>query len=372
MVLVVSAVLVMVLTAGVAKAQQAPVKVNNWVIGGDFAPAGLVKTDGLIQPIGSIHSSSGDKIVGDDAKANSFVQAFIGRKPVNGFGGEVRFYRFGSSNDLNSSVAQTDGQIKTWGPDATPKIVSSAPVLYGPVGYSQKSSAKVTRFDALLNYTVGLSEGTFSFFAGVPVLRVESSEDLARSQNFLLYTLNSDRSISAQAIREDYNYSSMATAKSTHFGLTGGIEGEYCLFSRLSIDGRLAVATFPWGSGTKADGLFKATKDIYLTASSGGVNGTPTQTLAHLNWAPTAMPYAETVKKTTTAIDMKVGLKLRVRVSNSVLNIGLSVARSSLSNAPTAPGYVISDPYAVGRGVFKPRTTNMSVWSPMLSVGIWF
>ena len=70
--------------------------------------------------------------------------------------------------------------------------------------------------------------------------------------------------------------------------------------------------------------------------------------------------------------DVKVGLKWRVGMGSSALNLGLALARSSLSNVPTTAGYMIKDPYAVGHGQFSPRTTSMSVWAPMVTIGVWF
>ncbi len=369
------AILALVFTARVAQAQsQQPIPpVNSTVVGVDFAPGQWVHAKGLLMPVGSIHSSSGDKVVGGGTKNDPWIVAYVGHKPLKHFGGEVRFMNFGAHGDSSGTVTQTEGSISTWGVNATPKIVSSAPILNGSVDYTQKSSVKISRFDLLVNYTFELPAGWISVFGGVPILRVESSEELTRTQGFLLYTLNPDRSVSKDAIREDYIYSSTAGMKSTHIGLTGGIEGAHCLVGPLSIEGRIAFATFPWGSGANLSGQFKANKDVYLVAAAGGVAGTPTQTLAHLNLAPASMAYSEKAKGTITAVDLKAGLKWLINVGDhQSLYLGASISRSSLNNLPMSAGYAISDPYAVGSGSFKSRTTNVSVWAPMLTVSMWF
>lgn len=362
-------VIALALMASIAQAQtqqSASPQFSSWVIGVDFAPAGLVHSKNVVQPIGTLNG----KPFGAEGKNDPWVVGYVAYRPLAKFGGEFNFSKFGTHGNSDGSIGQDEGRLPTWGVDATPKIVqslSSPPVLYGPVGYSQKASTKIWRADFLGNYTFDLPEGSATLFVGPSVLSMKSSEDLTRSQNFLLYTLYQDRTVSSVAIKEIYSYSSMSTSSSTLYGLLGGVGFDYCITSKLSVDGRAALGYYPWGS-TKVDGQFKATKDISLVAASGGVNANPTQTIAHLNWAPTAMPYAETVKKTVTAIDMRAGLKWRIGVAN----IGLAISRSSLSNMTTTAGYVIANPYAVGYGKFSSRTASMSVWSPVLTVGFWF
>jgi hypothetical protein len=373
MVGLISAAMIMAVSATSAAAQQAPQAPsdNSWVAGVDVAPGSWVKTTSLTRPFGAIRSASGDKSLGVEEKKDPWASAFLGYKPFGAFGGEVRGQKFGASGEAIGAVPYADGKLVLWGVDGTPKITSTAPVLLGPMGYTLKSSAKVSRVDLLGNYSWWLPRGWVSGFGGVSVLRVKSIEDVTRAQKVLLSTLNPDRSVSTIGIREDYNYLSVASSKSTLYGLGGGVEGEYCLIGGLVLDGRVAVTFFPWGK-TKVNGQFSATKDIYLVAVAGGVNATPTSTLAHLNWAPTAMPYAEAVKGTVTALDVKFGLKWRFGVGRSSLDVGLGVARSSLSKLPVTPGYMIDNPFAVGYGKWGARTAKVAAWAPVLRIGMSF
>lgn len=356
-----------------AQAQQSPPKtVNAWVVGGDYTPAGLVRGNGLQQPFGTIHSSGGDKVLTVDQQKDPWVNLFGGYKPLGHLGFEVRFQKLGTHGTAEGSVGQTEGTLDLWGKNDTPGIFSSAPVLNGPLVYTVGSSMNISSGEVLVNYSRGFPGGWVSGFGGLAVLRMESTEDVTRAQKFLLYTLNPNRSLSSQGIREDYNYSSIAASTAKLLGPTGGIEGELCIFRSLFVEGRVGVAMFPWGS-TKLNGQFSATKDIYLVNVAGGVNATPIQTIDHKNWAPNALPYNESFKQSVTAIDAKVGIKWRVKVGRKAsLNLGMAIARSSLNNMPITPGYVIKDPFAVGNGRFGPRTANMSVWAPMFTAAVWF
>ena len=369
LVLVVVFTLVLVVS-NLAQAQQTqPAPVNSWVVGTDLAPASWVKADGMLQPFGNIRSASGDKPLADQEK-DVLATVFVGYKPLNWFGGEVRFQKFGTHGQLDGSVGQTRGMLMVWGADATPKIISTAPVLNGLVAYNLKSSTKLSRIDILGNYSFALTRGWVSAFAGVPILKMESTEDVARSQGFLLYARLPNGTLDTKGVREDYIFSSMAASKATIFGIAGGVEGEYCLVSDLVLEGRIGLAVFPWGS-TKLGGQFSATKDVYLVNVADGVSATPIQTLAHLNLAN--ILYVESAKETVTAVEAKLGFKWRVKVGERAsLNLGMAISRSSLSNVPIVAGYVVGDPYAVGNGKFSPRTANILMWAPTLTVGLWF
>ncbi len=367
------AMVLMVVMAIDAQAQvpPQPAPVNSWVVGADISPGGWVKGDWISSP-GTIRSATGDAPVTVDQQKDMWLNLFGGYKPLGKFGGEVRFSKFGMHGMADGSVAQTVGTLSIWGPDDTPKIVSSAPVLNGPVAYTLKSSVKISRVDLLGNYNKGFPRGWFSAFGGVPILRVESMEGIARSQSFLLYARLPNGTLDTKGNREDYSYSSLATTKGTLYGLAGGIESEYCLTSRFVLEGRFGVAVFPWGSAN-LDGQFSAAKDIYLVNVAGGVTAAPTQTIAKLNWAPNAAPYSEAVKQTVTAVDVKAGVKWRVGVGKRAsLNLGAGISGSFLRNLPLAPAYIIKDPLAVGAGKFNSRTVNISTWAPVITIGVWF
>ena len=122
LVLVVVFTLVLVVS-NLAQAQQTqPAPVNSWVVGTDLAPASWVKADGMLQPFGNIRSASGDKPLADQEK-DVLATVFVGYKPLNWFGGEVRFQKFGTHGQLDGSVGKTRGMLMVWGADATPKII---------------------------------------------------------------------------------------------------------------------------------------------------------------------------------------------------------------------------------------------------------
>ena len=352
--------------------QTQPIPVNSWVVGADVAPASWVKSDGVLQPFGMTASMVGNHhpMVGEEKDA--WATVFVGYKPLGWFGGEVRFQKFGAHSRRDGPVDQTEGTPIVWGVDPMPHIVSTAPILNGPVGYDMKSSAKFSRIDILGNYSKEFQRGWVLAFAGVPILKVEGTENVARTQSFLLYARLPNSQLDTKGNREDYTFTSTSTATATMFGVAGGVEGEYCIVSSLVAEGRIDLATFPWGS-TKLGGQFLANKNVYLVNVAGGVNATPVSTLAHLNLAPGVPLYSEAVRQGVTAIDIRIGLKWRVKVGERAsLHLGMAISRSTLNSVAVTPGYLIKDPLAVGSGKFGSRVADMSVWAPTLTVGMWF
>ena len=364
-------VVLVALMAGNVQAQtsQPPPVIHSWTIGADVAPGGMVKLKGIGQSVGSIRSGQGEKSLDIPQTNDPFVGVHFGLKPSKGMGFEVRYMGFGGHGDSAGSVAQTDGTLMLWGANDTPHIVSTAPKLDGAVGYTLQSSVKFSRIDFLGNYNFTGPRGWLSAFGGVPILRIEATEGVTRSQGFLLYARLPNGTLDTRGIREDYAYSSSATSKARLFGLTGGVEGEYCLVSSLIVHGRVALAIFPWGSAEMA-GRFTADKDIYLVNVSGGLTAAPTQTLAHLK-LPGAN-YEASVKQTVKAFDGTIGLKWRIKGKSASLDIGGAITGLSLSNLPTGPSYAISDGFAPGNGKFAPRAGRISMMAPMMTIGVWF
>ncbi len=350
--------------AGIAQAQQSPKPVNSWVFGVDFAPGGWVHSDGL-QPFGS---AAGDKLVADQKK-DPLVTGFIGYKPLGNFGGEFRTTRFGTSGQLAGSA----DTVMVWGVDVNPLIVSSAPYARSQRGYSTSTSSSFQRMDFVVNRNWGFDGGWASVFGGLAVASVSSSEEISQEQKFLLYAKLPNGQIDPRGNREDYSWKSATSSNYRGVGPMFGVEGEYCIIGGVVIEGRVAMAILPWGSA-KIAGQFGSTKNVYLVNVAGGVNATPIQTLAsYPNWAADARPYNETVRQRVTALDTKVGIKWQTKVGKKAsLNLGMAISRSAINNVSFTPTYVIKDPYAVGSGKYNSRTMKMSMWAPVITIGVWF
>ena len=370
-------IVMMVLVAVSARAQTAGQTSSgnsgSWTVGADFVPASMVKLSGVGGNAGSVKTGQGEKSFNVPLTKDPFLGVHFGYKPNSGLGGEFRYSQFGGHGETNGSVAQTDGTLMLWGANDTPHIVSTAPILNGPVAYTLKSSVKVSRMDFLGNYNLALPKGWLSAFGGVARLSVEGTEEITRSQRFLLYARLPNGNLDTRGIREDYAYSSATSVKATLMGLTGGVEGEYCVFSHLVIHGRVALATFPWGKGnTKDGGKFTATKDIYLVDVASGLTATPVATLAHLNLPGASYEGSDKHTQTTTAFDGQVGLKWRTKFGKASLDIGGALTRLSLSNMLGAPDYMIHDGFAPWAGMFMPQPRNVKMMAPMLTIGVWF
>jgi len=353
-----------------AQVSPQPAPVNSWIVGANISPGGWVKGDWVSSP-GTIRSATGAVPVTVDQQKDMWLNLFGGFKPLGKFGGEVRFQSFGVTGEAAGSIAQTEGELILFGQNDTPKIVSSAPVLNGPVAFNVRSSVKISRVDLLANRSWRFSRGWLSAFAGMPILRLENLEEISRAQSFLLYARLPNGNLDTKGYREDYSFFSAATAKGTMFGLTGGVEGERCIIERLVLEGRVGVGVLPWGDADLY-GQFATVKGIYLVNVSGGLEAAPVQTIAHLDWTPDVRPFLGKSQSTITTVDWKAAVKWRLVGKQASLHLGAGLSGSFLRNLPLPSAYVIRDPLALGAGRFSSRTMNVSIWAPMLTIDVWF